>query len=166
MASEDKLLLQRWESQWTEMYFGENWRKTRRSIKWPFQLAQFSRTQGVALEVTSYKVPASASASFNVCSIVTCLIANGRHSFVLILSPAFPPTSDDFEASYAVTLRVFVGRRWYVSPENDCVGAYGLRLCNSSLRQDFLLCQFDINSFLKAVLWFTLILSVSLGFWL
>ena len=58
---------------------------------------QFSRTQGVALEVTSYKVSVSASASFNVCSIVVCLIASG-------LSPAFPPTSDDFEASYAVAL--------------------------------------------------------------
>lgn len=77
-------------------------------MKWPFQLAQFSRTQGVALEVTSYKVPASASASFNVSLIATCLIASGRPGFDLILSPEVPPTSDDFKASYAVTPRGFV----------------------------------------------------------
>ena len=75
-------------------------------MKWPFQLAQFSRTQGFGLKVTSYKVPVSASASFTVRSIVACLIASGRPGFVLMLSRAFPSISDDFVASCAVALGI------------------------------------------------------------
>ena len=59
----------------------------------------------------SYKAPVSASASINISLIVACRTLSGHPGFVLILHPAFPPTSDDFEASSAVAFRGVLGMR-------------------------------------------------------
>ena len=127
-------------------------------MKWPFQLAQFSRTQGFGLKVTSYKVPVSASASFTVRSIVACLIASGRPGFVLMLSRAFPSISDDFVASCAVALGIcgeeviylpWKRLRWREPTD-----------CGVAIEPRFSMTLVWFVPFLKAVLCFTLILSM------
>ena len=66
--------------------------------------------------IMSYKVPLSAPAAFNLCSIIAFHNTSGRPDFALILLPAFPPPSDDFEASYAVAFRGVARRRWIWLP--------------------------------------------------